>query len=175
MSPDQAAYIARKQRGFSVSANTVHCPKTPWIFRIRALPDCPIARKPRGFSVSAHIRFNKINSLQILANVKKAAWPARDPQRKKGSFTGTAPRLRPVAACQAKRLHPPRDVGSGTTSPPASTERDVVVWLLVAERPPWLRRQPLSVIIGVETANPRSKPASRPLDRKRRISPCAVP
>jgi hypothetical protein len=38
-----------------------------------------------------------------------------------------------------------------------------------------VQRQPSSVIIGVETANPRSKPAGRPLDRKRRIRLCAVP
>jgi hypothetical protein len=50
-------------RGFSVNAHAIHCPKDAWIFRIRALPDCPIARKARGFSVSVRTSINKFNDL----------------------------------------------------------------------------------------------------------------
>jgi hypothetical protein len=61
---------------------------------------------------------------------------------------------------EAGDRHPPRGyVGSGTSSPPASTERDVVVWLLVAERPSWLRDNPLRS--SSESASPWSTTVGR--------------
>jgi hypothetical protein len=51
-------------------------------------------------------RTNNFNELQIVANAKKTAWPGRYPQKRHGSFTGTAPRLSAWCFLSKQRLHP---------------------------------------------------------------------
>jgi hypothetical protein len=95
--------LHQKRVDLPVSANTVHCIKTAWIFRhciIASLHHCTKTR------VELPGRTNNFNDLQIVAKAKKTAWTGRYPQKRHGSFTGTHPQLLLRASCQAKRPHP---------------------------------------------------------------------
>jgi hypothetical protein len=124
MSPHQAASgIARKMRGSSGNASVVHCPKNAWIFRIVALPDCPIARKPRGTS-GPH---QQIQRLTNCGKREKTAWTGRDPQRNMEATRARHHGFGLLLHVKRRDCTHHETRGSGTSSPPASTERDVVV------------------------------------------------
>jgi hypothetical protein len=66
-----------------VSANTVHCIKTAWIFRNCGIASLHHCTKNR---VELPGRTNKINDLLIVAKAKKTAWTGRSPQKEHASF-----------------------------------------------------------------------------------------
>jgi|GEM_PF-6410290 hypothetical protein len=90
----------------------------------------------------------KNQGLTIVAKAEKTLSAYWLPRRRRKGSGGTTP----LIAAQ-------ETWGSGRASPPASRERDVVVWLLVAERPSCLRDNPLRS--SSESASPWSTTVGR--------------